>query len=336
MTAPSNGALTVVMYHYVRPIAGSRYPRIKGLELSAFEGQLAYLQRHHRFVTARQVIESVRGGAPLPPSPALLTFDDGYADHHEHVFPALKRCGMTGAFFPPSCTAIFRRMLDVNKIHFILATVSDPDDLVQTIEAAIDERRAEFGLASLATYREQYHAANRFDSASVIYVKRMLQRGLPPELRHAITDQLFRRFVTSDERGFVDELYLDIQDLREMAADGMEIGSHGHAHQWLDSLDAESQEADIELSLRLLDEVGLARRDFLFCYPYGAYNDDTLRILASKGCGMAFTTRVGLADLAPPALLTLARLDTNDLPTDVAAMPSDWTARAHAARRSVL
>lgn len=37
--------LTVVMYHYVRPIERSRYPGIKGLELNDFREQIAYLKK---------------------------------------------------------------------------------------------------------------------------------------------------------------------------------------------------------------------------------------------------------------------------------------------------
>ena len=325
MNRDSHTRLTVVMYHYVRPIVGSRYPLIKGLELSAFEGQLDYLQRHHQCVTARQVIAHARGEERLPPDPVLLTFDDGYADHFRHAFPALRRRRLTAAFFPPSCTAVDRVVLDVNKIHFLLATCPDVAELVSVIESAVDASREELELASLADYRSRYYVANRFDSAAVNYVKRMLQRGLPFPLRHCIASELFARFVSRDERDFAEELYLDVKDLREMVAAGMEVGSHGDTHQWLDSLDAEGQRDDIARSLRLLDEVGLPRRDFLFCYPYGAHNDATLHVLDKLGCGAAFTTEVALADPSPFKLLRLARLDTNDLPTDAGAEPGEWT-----------
>jgi peptidoglycan/xylan/chitin deacetylase (PgdA/CDA1 family) len=331
MTRPA-APLTVVMYHYVRPIAGSRYPGIKGLELAAFEGQLDYLQRHHAFVTARDVVEAARASVPLPANPVLLTFDDGYADHREHVLPALVRRGIGGAFFPPACTAIDRRMLDVNRVHFVLAA-ADPAAVVRIIESRVEERRAEFDLAPVETYRAEYAHASRFDTAPVSYIKRMLQRALPQPLRHAIADELFRRFVTADERSFVDELYLDVDDLREMRDAGMEIGSHGDSHQWLDSLSGDEQRVDIEHSLRLLDAVDVPRLDFLFCYPYGSYDADTLRVLAALGCAAAFTTTVGLAKASAATLLQLPRLDTNDLPTDAAAAPCGWTLTARASDR---
>ena len=35
--SPSPPKLTIVMYHYVRPLALSRFPKIKGLDLTLFE-----------------------------------------------------------------------------------------------------------------------------------------------------------------------------------------------------------------------------------------------------------------------------------------------------------
>ena len=47
--------LTIVMYHYVRPIFGSKFPGIKGLELEGFKGQLEYLNESFNIVSTVQV-----------------------------------------------------------------------------------------------------------------------------------------------------------------------------------------------------------------------------------------------------------------------------------------
>jgi peptidoglycan/xylan/chitin deacetylase (PgdA/CDA1 family) len=307
-------ALTIVMYHYVRPIAGSAYPGIKGLEVSAFEGQLDHLQRHYRIVRPAEVVASLRGEGTLPDGAALLTFDDGYKDHVQYVYPRLARRGLSGVFFPPTSVVEHRELLDVNRIHHVLACVDDMAALVRDVEDAIAEATPEFGLDALPAYRESLRVASRFDTADVIYVKRLLQHALPEQLRTRIAKQLFARHVSASETAFADELYLDAADLQEMAGGGMEIGSHGHRHYWLARLSAQAQREDIDQSLRYLSTLGLCRQDFWFCYPYGSYNEDTLAALADTACAAAVTTSADVAHCAPEAALTLPRLDTNDLP----------------------
>lgn len=319
--------LTVVMYHYIRPIIASPYPRIRGLETVDFEGQLDYLQRHYEPVTAAQVIAARRGEAALPRAPVLLTFDDGYKDHL-NAARILRRRGMSGAFFPPAAVVRDRKILDVNKVHFILSQVPDTAVLVRDIEEAVLDARADYRVLPVADYRAKYWQANRFDPAEVIYVKRMLQVALPESLRNKIVDALFTKFVSADEDAFAGELYLSREDLKEMLADGMEIGSHGYEHYWLDSLKIAEQAVDIDRSLDLLAELGVALENFLFCYPYGAYNQETLRLLRQRGCGAAFTTRVALCEVGADDMLEIPRLDTNDLPRTRNSEVTEWTTKA--------
>ena len=326
--------VTLVMYHYVRPIVGSRHSRIRGLELHEFEGQLDYIERHYSVISTAQLLQAARSGEPLPDNPLLLTFDDGYADHYHYVMPALQRRGMSGVFFPTSGTVEERRMLDVNKLHFLLASAGDVGVLVRRIEDAVEASRSEFGMPPLADFRARLWVANRFDPPEVIYVKRMLQFALPEMLRNRIASHLFREFVSRDEAAFADELYLSVDQLRSMREGGMEIGSHGHGHHWLDRLAVADQARDIDRSLQMLDRIGVARQGFYFCYPYGGYTPDTLALLADRGCGAAFTTRVALAQPGANQMLELPRLDTNDLPRHCDAALSAWTAEARQGRET--
>jgi peptidoglycan/xylan/chitin deacetylase (PgdA/CDA1 family) len=132
-------------------------------------------------------------------------------------------------------------------------------------------------------------------------------------VRSAIVDELFARFVTRDEASLAEEWYLSRDHLAAMVKVGMHVGSHGHAHVWLDRLSRAEQARDIEQSLALLEELGVPRAERTFCYPYGGYNRDTLALLAEHGFAAALTTRVGVADLARDRPLELPRLDTNDL-----------------------
>lgn len=309
-----SNSLMIVMYHYVRPIQGTRYATLKGLELERFRGQLDFIQRHYQVVRMEEVIAAARGQATLPPHSVLLTFDDGYTDHYEHVLPLLAERSMQGSFFPPACAVREGRVLDVNKIHFTLASGANPTDLVSEIFTAMDENRSEYGLRDNADYFATYSTESRYDDPEVAFIKRILQKGLPEPLRAPLIDRLFRRFVTEDEKAFASELYMSVEQLRELHAAGMFIGSHGDQHLWLNTLSPNEQRQEIDNSLDFLAELGVPTDDWVMCYPYGGYNDSLLALLRDRQCALGLTVEVSLADLVRDDPLLLPRLDTNDLP----------------------
>lgn len=316
--------LDVIMYHFVRPVAGSAWPHLKGLEVAAFEAQLDYLQATYDILPPDDAIAILRGEDTLTAPACLLTFDDGYKDHVTHVFPRLEARGLKTAFFPPACAALDRVVLAVNKIHFILASGADPAEIGAHIDAHI---------ADPQPYRRRHHHAFGYDTADVIYVKRMLQHALPDALRQALTDALFAKVVSADPADFADTLYCNADDLRLMHESGHLIGSHGDAHVWLNALPIDAQRADITRALRLRDAIGAPRHGFAFCYPYGGYNADTLACLHALGCTAAFTTRMASTKPGIDAALEIPRLDTNMFPPRAAA-PAARNTRASCARAS--
>lgn len=179
--------------------------------------------------------------------------------------------------------------------------------------------------AELPSLRERHHAPSRFDTADVIYVKRLLQHALPEAIRDEIVDRLFSSIVSSDEAAFAEELYLDVDQLRQMQRGGMHVGSHGYAHGWLNTMSAEEQEQDIVRSLELLEAVGVRREERIFCYPYGGYDANTLAVLSRLGFKLGVTSRPAVATLGLDPALELPRLDTNDFPKQPDVEPSEPT-----------
>lgn len=205
-------------------------------------------------------------------------------------------------------------VLDVHKIHFILATAGDVDSLLSSVFDLIAGYRSQYDLSSGDRYYDELAEAGRFDPEEVVFVKRLLQHGLPETPRTAIVDDLFTEYVDVDEAVLSNELYLTPEQLRVMHEGGMYVGSHGHEHYWLDQLSVTAAASDLEDSLAFLDSIGAPTRDWVMCYPYGAYDDTTLDVLRNHGCAAAVTTEARVADLDRDDALELPRLDTNDLP----------------------
>ena len=307
--------LTIVMYHYVRDLANSRYPAIKARTVEEFRGQLDHIGRHYQVVTAAEVAAAARGEEALPDNACWLTFDDGYADHYDNVLPLLAARGWQGSFFVPARPVLEGRLLDVNKIHFLLAATGDPDRLVEELRREVEaarERGAE--LRTWDDYVAAYMGECHLDTPQVLFVKLMLQMGLPEDVRAPICDALFARFVTADEAAFAAELYMSQDQIRAMAAAGMCIGSHGHGHYWLSTLSRVAQAEDIDRSLEFLGGLGVPLADWVMCYPYGDYDGDTLELVKARGGALGVTTKSGVADLATDSPLELPRVDTIELP----------------------
>ena len=322
--------LTIVTYHYVRPIAGSAWPGIKGLEVEQFKGQLNYMARHYNPVGTDLLFAQARGEQPeWPQRPVLLTFDDGYSDHFEHAFPELQQRGWKAAFFAPTQSLLDRHMLDVNKVHFVLAAQPDHEMIASEIDKALGEMLPKDAGTQIAAFHVDLMKPSRWDPAETVYVKRVLQRGPDADIRTAIADGLFRKYVSADMKEFVESLYLTPVQAREMIGDGMHFGSHGDRHIWFGHASEQEQQKDLENSLRLRSALGLREGEYSICYPYGSYSPTSLAQARAQGFTLGFTTRLDLNPLAPEtSFLELARIDAGaDVPGKATAPLSDWTRR---------
>ena len=307
--------LSIVMYHYVRDLKNSAYPRIKGLNISSFRRQLDFLQANYSFISLVELTACIKESKPLPDSACWLTFDDGYRDHYEYVFPELLTRGLKGAFFPSAKAVAERQILDVNKIHFILASVSNTNVIVEELRFLFLENGLTHTIGkSFDDLWIELAQSNRFDSSEIIFVKPLLQHALPEVWRARFTDLLFAKYVSVDTRAFADHLYISANELFEMIQAGMYVGSHGYRHLWLGKENQQTQLDEIQASLAFLGGIGAPTDDWVMCYPYGDRNYETLEILRSKGCLASLTTEVGISDLQRHPHLEMPRLDTNDSP----------------------
>ncbi|MCC5915631.1 MAG: polysaccharide deacetylase family protein [Balneolaceae bacterium] len=306
--------LTVVMYHYVREIGKSRYPNIKGLEAELFRKQLNYLNTHYSFITMEELIASFEESYDLPKNSVLLTFDDGYLDHYSYVFPLLDSMKIQGSFFIPVKPILESKVLDVNKIHFLLATTS-PEKLLQSIKDMLDGIKNETGIQPFDEYYNTLAKPNRFDPAEIIFIKRLLQHQLPEPYRSELIDRLFEAYFHISEVTLSKELYLTMDQCRCMAKYGMHIGAHTYDHFWLNKISEKEQVRQFNLNLDFLDNLGIAERTM--AYPFGGYNDKTLKLMQEFNFTAGFTTQADtVKDLKTASKFELPRLDTNDIPKE--------------------
>ena len=101
--------------------------------------------------------------------------------------------------------------------------------------------------------------------------------------------------------------------IKKLLESGMYIGSHGYSHSWLNKLNYQDQKKDIKKSLNFLKEIGAPTKNWIMCYPYGAFNNNTISILKETNCSYAFACNPAVADLKKDKF-KLPRMDTNYFP----------------------
>ena len=302
--------INIIMYHYIRPATDNKYPGIKFLDLNSFKRQLDYLQERFVIISVDQILDSIKNKNTLPKNACWLTFDDGYKDHYNYVFPELKKRKLQGSFFPPRDAVKNSELLDVNSIHHILSKCKN----ISKLRVSLDKLCLESSIKSseLKYFWHKYGVPNRWDNAQTIYIKRMLQHALPEENRNFITQKLFQEYVGISQKELSNELYMSVSEIRELVKEGMHVGSHGSRHCWLNKITKENQRIDIQDALEFLEDVGASTKDWVMCYPYGAYNSDTLSLINSLGAKIGITCESRKANLDIDNQLTLPRFDTND------------------------
>ena len=109
--------------------------------------------------------------------------------------------------------------------------------------------------------------------------------------------------------------HLSIRQIREMAGYGLEFGSHGVCHLFLDSAPALLRRAEIELSrLSLTRKLRLPIR--FFSSPYGCWNEPIRKEVRKAGYEAAFTMNPFLP-LSPENLFSLPRISIYSFDNDI-------------------
>lgn len=308
-----NNKVTIVMYHYVRDLINSKYPKIKGLDLHLFRQQIEFLKNNYNIITTEQLMESIEQKIELPRKSMLLTFDDGYVEHYTNVVPILIENNLTGFFSMPGKILSEGTVLDVNKLHFILASSSTKELLQVVFEKLNYYRGNEFNIPSNEELYKKLAIENRFDNKDVIFIKRLLQAELDLPIRNIIVNELFKKYIPLTENAFAKELYMSYEQVKLMKKMGMHFGIHGYEHYWLEKLSENDMKKDIKKALDTFDGI-IDKKNWIMCYPYGSYNDKVISYISKNGCKIGFGTEVRVADINLDNKFTLPRLDTNDFP----------------------
>jgi peptidoglycan/xylan/chitin deacetylase (PgdA/CDA1 family) len=304
-----SAVIHIVMYHYIRTTTDWPYPRLKAVDLTEFVSQIDALAERYRIIGPERLIE---GRLDPDVEYAMLTFDDGYREHYTTVHPLLEMRGIPAVYFVNAKALTERRLLNVNKIHLLLATETPPTQLLRILE---DVYRAEQDSSDPPDIREVIDRIpndHRYDDRETTVFKRLLQRDLPFLFRSRILDVMFHRLVGDEDR-FVSRLYMTSDEAARMISDGAHLGGHGYEHDWYAHMSDEEIHSDVAACAQTIDTLVHGRYAPAFAYPYGSYSEGAKHHVESLGFSMAFTTFPQAALHGEHHRFAMPRWDVRDL-----------------------
>jgi peptidoglycan/xylan/chitin deacetylase (PgdA/CDA1 family) len=257
-------------------------PGLFSATASSFDAQMALVSRHFNVITLARLLDP----APLPPRPLVITFDDGYEDNYRIAYPILKKHGLHGVFFVTTGFIDDGQPLWFDQVAILL----DQSTLPHTLDVA--GRR----LLPHALPRQQL-------------VQQVLAhlKSLTAEARQAEIKLLERQ--TGNPR-IAAGTPMTWAQLRHMADNGMEIGSHSRSHSVLANETAGTITAELAGSRQQICEQ-LQRDCVSVAYPVGgtsAVNDQVLHAARECGYGIGCTYLSGINRLPLRDPLALVRV----------------------------
>ncbi len=306
----------IITYHFIKDKKDSFYDKIVGLKKSEFIRQINFLKKEYSVISMEELIYNFSNKIIPKKKCAVLTFDDGYKCHYDIVYPILKKEKISGAFYPTKFTLEQKGLLSVNKIHLLLTKFKNKKKLKLEIFDFFSEKEILFYHKKLNEIflKDSRKHTMFYDDKDTLTCKFLLQYLIPELKRNKIMNSLYKTHVKKNQKNFIKKFYLNKNQAQEMMQNGMHFGSHGNNHDyWWEYLSEKKQKKEIKDSKEYLIKLGAKKDNFTICYPWGSYNNSTIKILKRYECKIGLTTKPGIIKNLKINSLTLPRVDTNEI-----------------------
>jgi peptidoglycan/xylan/chitin deacetylase (PgdA/CDA1 family) len=303
-------SLSIITYHFIKKKT-KKNSGLKFLEIKKFINQIDYIKKKYSVLDPEEAKYLLKNNIPFSKKCCWLTFDDGYREHYDVAFQELEKRKIRGSFFPVVTSLVDKKILEVNKIQFLLSELNK-DFLLKEIEKYYVFKKK--NKITFNDFVKKINLKTRFDDKKTFLIKRLLQKYLPETYRSRLVETFFTKYLKNKKKEDYKNIYLKISHLKEMHNNNHEIGIHSYDHPHLNSLSEAQQKVQINSSIKFLKKNALMQKDLTINYPYGSYNSTTKKICKkNKYIKFGLTTKKGILNSYKNDLLILPRIDTNDL-----------------------
>jgi peptidoglycan/xylan/chitin deacetylase (PgdA/CDA1 family) len=232
------GTLWILRYHSVSDYRDQNFRYLTqsiAVSPAVFETHIAFLSTNYRIASLDDVVAWISGTGSLPQKAVAITFDDGYRDNYRYAYPILKKYRATATFYvvtdamgnaQPLWTCELRDIVYRANQRYVTLSSLGPQRIDLSDEAAKEQSIQTIG---------------------------RIMRGADKKTRGEIIREMREKLV-GEKNGFLHDVMMSWDELREMKKGGMCIGSHTMSHPLLPAISPEEAATEIAGSKAKLEE----------------------------------------------------------------------------------
>jgi len=260
-----------IMYHYVQQY-NKEFKNLNILLFKNFKKQVSFFMSNFFFFDVKKIFNLKK----ISKKQIFLTFDDGLKCHYK-VAEFLEKKKLNAIFFVSALNYKKKIILDVHKVHIILAT-QEPQHIIQKLQKLnilkyINKKKYK-------KFKKDIYK-NQLDKSGYLNIKKILNFYLDKDRQHEAISKIFYSFFSREkEKKIFSKYYLSEKDLKKMIKMNMIIGGHSSSHRLLTMLNKKEIKKEIYTSKVFLKNLGI--RKYIFSYPYGgkkSYNKTVIKFL---------------------------------------------------------
>lgn len=219
-----------------------------------FQRQMRFLRKKYNIIPIGDALEHLRSRRGLPRRSLSIIFDDGYKDVYYNALPILEKYNIKATVFLTTDYVDKDGMLWFDEVFELVRASSVKQVSIQ-----------------VGAGKEFYDLSRKKDRAQFVLRLLSIVKQIKPKERKEYLSQL-KDLLEVKDINCPSRRLLSWDEIKELSASGMEIGSHGRSHTILTVLSSSEMDAEIGESKSVIEQhTGVEVS--VFSYPNGKEED---------------------------------------------------------------
>lgn len=274
-------------------------PNVFSCTVEIFEQHLQFFQQYFEIISTDDLL-NIYSNNSVNKKYAVITFDDGYQDNYQFAYPLLKQLNIPATLFIATDFIDQKCIPWWDEVAWIIK-LSNPKDIAKCGWISESE------LASLSIAQQ------------IKVILRVIKKDRNSSIKEKVAQLRLVSGRSFDLTQLESKLFADWDLVREMADNGIIIGSHTCSHRILSHLSEKEQEQELRASKTKIENE-LSRATNILAYPVGGFDSFsgvTERLAREAGYRAAFSYINGVnKKLTTDIQYQLLRIPVDNNPTE--------------------